>query len=143
MGVSPLTVIVSATPPTVRLPSICAVKFPESSTPSRLMTLKPGRVKDTAYVPDGRLTILYRPLPSETAVRTFSISAGLDTSTVTPGRAAPDESWTVPQWTPAHAPMRGQGPGTQPQDTRADYTHHGAALQCASRRGPNGGQGWP
>jgi hypothetical protein len=36
------------------------------------------------------------PLPSVVAVRTFSISAGLDASTVTPGNTAPDESRTVP-----------------------------------------------
>src|SRR6476620_1261161 len=38
----------------------------------------------------------YWPSPSVTAVRTFSISAGLAASTVTPGRTAPDESFTVP-----------------------------------------------
>ena len=31
----------------------------------------------------------YRPLPSVVAVRTFSISAGLAASTVTPGSTAP------------------------------------------------------
>src|SRR5437762_6599156 len=36
------------------------------------------------------------PLPSVTVVRTFSISAGLVTSTVTPGSTAPDESVTTP-----------------------------------------------
>src|SRR5438093_13596388 len=38
----------------------------------------------------------YRPAPSVTADRTFSISAGLETSTVTPGSTAPDVSLTVP-----------------------------------------------
>src|SRR5687767_11858199 len=38
----------------------------------------------------------YWPLPSDTALRTFSISAGLDTSTVTPGSTAPDPSVTMP-----------------------------------------------
>src|SRR5262245_51501700 len=38
----------------------------------------------------------YWPVPSVTADRVFSISAGLDASTVTPGRTAPDESRTVP-----------------------------------------------
>src|SRR4029079_19008105 len=38
----------------------------------------------------------YCPLPSVTALRTFSISAGLDASTVTPGRTAPDASLTTP-----------------------------------------------
>ena len=35
-------------------------------------------------------------MPSVTAVRTFSISAGLDASTVTPGSSAPDVSFTSP-----------------------------------------------
>src|SRR5436190_18882921 len=38
----------------------------------------------------------YWPLPSVTAVRTFSISTGLAASTVTPGRTAPDASFTTP-----------------------------------------------
>src|SRR5688500_11350814 len=38
----------------------------------------------------------YRPAPSVAVVRTFSISAGLAASTVTPGRTAPDESLTAP-----------------------------------------------
>ena len=40
--------------------------------------------------------ILYWPLPSVTTLRTFSISAGLAASTVTPGRTAPDESRATP-----------------------------------------------
>ena len=38
----------------------------------------------------------YWPVPSVTTVRTFSVNAGLDASTVTPGRTAPDESLTTP-----------------------------------------------
>src|SRR5918995_6916870 len=40
--------------------------------------------------------IWYLPLPSVTAVRTFSIKAGLEASTVTPGSTAPDASCTAP-----------------------------------------------
>src|SRR5688500_7930137 len=40
------------------------------------------------------------PLPSVTAVRTFSISAGLAASTVTPGSTAPDVSLTTPAMVP-------------------------------------------
>src|SRR5215475_10761489 len=36
------------------------------------------------------------PLPSVTLDRTFSMSAGLDASTVTPGSTAPDASLTTP-----------------------------------------------
>ena len=38
----------------------------------------------------------YWPVPSVTTVRTFSMSAGLDASTVTPGSTAPDPSVTRP-----------------------------------------------
>src|SRR5437762_6351236 len=38
----------------------------------------------------------YWPLPSVTAERTFSMSAALAASTVTPGRIAPDVSFTTP-----------------------------------------------
>ena len=38
----------------------------------------------------------YWPEPSVTAVRTFSMSAGLAASTVTPGSTAPDVSFTTP-----------------------------------------------
>ena len=38
----------------------------------------------------------YWPLPSVTAERTFSISAGLAASTVTPGSTAPEVSFTTP-----------------------------------------------
>jgi hypothetical protein len=39
---------------------------------------------------------VYLPAPSVVAERVFSISAGLDTSIVTPGRTAPDVSFTSP-----------------------------------------------
>src|SRR5215510_7649380 len=38
----------------------------------------------------------YVPVPSVTALRVFSISAGLAASTVTPGRMAPEASFTTP-----------------------------------------------
>ena len=44
--------------------------------------------------------ILYWPVPSVTAVRTFSMSAGLEASTVTPGSTAPEESRTTPAMVP-------------------------------------------
>src|SRR5438552_1422200 len=40
--------------------------------------------------------IRYCPAPSVTADRVFSMSAGLDASTVTPGSTAPEASFTVP-----------------------------------------------
>ena len=44
--------------------------------------------------------MLYRPSPSVVTVRTFSMSAGLAASTVTPGRARPPLSRTTPAMPP-------------------------------------------
>src|SRR5262245_48630090 len=41
-------------------------------------------------------TIEYRPSPLVTTVRDFSMSSGLDASTVTPGSTAPEASRTAP-----------------------------------------------
>src|SRR6476660_9629100 len=49
----------------------------------------------------------YRPLPSVTAVRTFSMSAGLAASTVTPGSTAPVVSLTSPARMACAATTRG------------------------------------
>src|SRR6185503_5705874 len=49
----------------------------------------------------------YRPLPSVTAVRTFSVSAGLAASTVTPGNTAPVVSLTSPARMACAAATRG------------------------------------
>src|SRR5436190_18689512 len=96
MGVAPLTVIVSSTAPTFMSALIVATNAPLSSMPSRLTVLKPVSVNATEYVPGRRSTIRYWPVPSETAERVFSMRAGLATSTVTPGRTAPDVSFTTP-----------------------------------------------
>src|SRR5262249_8499482 len=71
-------------------------KLAVSSSPSRLTVVKPVKEKVTAYVPPGRSRILYWPSESVTTVRVFSMSAGLDASTVTPGSTAPDVSRTTP-----------------------------------------------
>src|SRR5207248_7931183 len=47
-------------------------------------------------MPGRRFSILYVPLASVVAERTFSIKAGLLASTVTPGNTAPVASFTVP-----------------------------------------------
>src|SRR5687768_2388016 len=64
--------------------------------PSRLMVLKPGSANVTEYVPGGSATIRYWPVPSVVTTRTFSVSAGLVASTVTPGSTAADTSRTTP-----------------------------------------------
>ena len=64
--------------------------------PSRRTELNPVSENVTEYVPGSRSTILYCPCPSVVAVRTFSMSATLAASTVTPGSTAPDASLTTP-----------------------------------------------
>jgi hypothetical protein len=96
MGLSPVTVMVSSSAPTRRSAFTVALNSEASSRPSRLYVLNPVSVKVTEYTPGRRSTIRYEPLPSVTAVRTFSISASLAASTVTPGRTAPDVSRTTP-----------------------------------------------
>src|SRR2546425_11947165 len=50
----------------------------------------------TVYVPGRRSIILYCTSASVTTLRTFSMSAGLLASTITPGSTAPDVSRTTP-----------------------------------------------
>ena len=73
-----------------------AVIDPVSSTPSRTTPAKPASVNRTVYTPGRRSSMRYWPVASLTVLRTFSISAALDASTVTPGRMAPELSRTVP-----------------------------------------------
>src|SRR5207249_8590996 len=96
IGASPVTVTVSATAPTRKSAFTVAVNDPCSSMPSRLSVLNPGSANVTLYVPGRRSTTLNWPLPSVTTDRTLSINAGLAASTVTPGRTAPDVSFTTP-----------------------------------------------
>src|SRR5215470_6220026 len=96
VGASPETVIVSATWPIFISALIVAMKLPVNSTPSRLTTLNPVSVNVTVYAPGLRLSMEYWPRPSVTTVRVFSMSAGLDASTTTPGRTAPEASLAVP-----------------------------------------------
>jgi hypothetical protein len=58
-------------------------------------------------MPGRRFSIAYWPVPSVTAIRTFSISAGLAASTVTPGRTAPEASLTTPLTAACAAAMTG------------------------------------
>src|SRR5256712_6854615 len=76
-----------------------AVKFALSSTPSRLTVVKPGSANVTEYVPGRRSMILYWPCESVNDVRVFSMRIGLVASTVTPGRTAPELSFTTPAMT--------------------------------------------
>ena len=96
LGLSPVTVTVSSSPPTRISEFTEATKLPSSSIPSRLTVANPGRVKVTTYMRGRRCSIRYWPLLSETTVRTVSSRAGLAASTVTPGSTAPDVSRTTP-----------------------------------------------
>src|SRR5262245_49252246 len=95
-GASPLTVIVSARPPTLSSALTVAMNDPVSSIPSRLTTLNPDNVNVTTYVPGRRFSIANWPAALVTMVRVFSMSAGLEASTDTPGSTAPDASLTTP-----------------------------------------------
>ncbi len=95
-GASPVTVSVSESEPTLRSAFTVAANDPASSTPSRFSVENPDSENVTAYTPPRSCSILYWPAPSVTAERTFSISAGLEASTVTPGRTAPEASRTTP-----------------------------------------------
>src|SRR4051812_13980675 len=88
--------MVSETAPTRMSVLIVKTPSPETTMPSRFTVLKPCRLNVTEYAPGNRSTSRYCPVPSVIAVRVFSMSAGLAASTVTPGRTAPDGSFTVP-----------------------------------------------
>ena len=95
-GDSPETVTLSSSAPTRISIGMVTVCVPASSTFSRLTVANPASVNVTTYVPGRRSMMRYWPVPSVIAERVFSMSAGLEASTVTPGRTAPDASRTVP-----------------------------------------------
>ena len=90
-GDSPVTVIVSASAPTRISALTVATNGPQ------FHTLTPDG--DEAGSTNERIgagrrsTMRYWPVPSVATVRTFSMSTGLDASTVTPGRTAPETSF--------------------------------------------------
>ena len=119
-GVSPVTVIVSSSAPTRMSIGIVSVVVPLSSMPSRLTTLKPVSLNVSEYVPGLRLVIRYCPESSVTPTRTFSMRAGLEASTVTPGSTPPDWSLTVPVRVPCAKTSDGKGSprtGSRPGST--------------------------
>ena len=100
IGDSPVTVIVSSSEPTRSSALTVDTNVPVSSMPSRLTVLNPVSVNVTEYVPGRKSMMRYWPEPSVTAARTFSMSAGLAASTVTPGSTAPEVSFTTPVMAP-------------------------------------------
>src|SRR5215471_11838200 len=69
---------------------------PDSSIPSRSVGRQPSSQNRTSYKPGRRLSMRYRPSLSVTAVRLFSMSAGLLASMATPASGSPDGSLTDP-----------------------------------------------
>ena len=84
-----------------------AVKLPDSSTPSRSHGGETRQGERDGVDTGRRFSMPYCPVPSVTVVRTFSISAGLAASTVTPGSTAPDASRTAPLITACADAMAG------------------------------------
>ena len=112
-------VTVSSSEPTFRSAFTVAANEPVSSIPSRWITVNPVSLNVTVYVPGRRSTIWYWPVPSVTTARTFSIRAGLDASTVTPGRTAPDVSLTTPAMEPCA--LAAAGKSTNPTTIAASF----------------------
>src|SRR2546422_1200765 len=131
-GAWPETVTVSSIAPTFRSAFTVAVNDEFNSRSSRLTALKPTRMKVTEYVPGTRLRILYWPDSSVTTVRTFSISAGLAASTVTPGITAPVASLTVPAMVCARA--AGAVASNKTKTTRIRQAVHLILILHGSRR---------
>src|SRR5262245_53564352 len=96
VGVAPVTVTLSSTEPTCKSALTVAVKAVGSSIPRRTTDVNPARLKVTSYTPGRRSMMVYRPSSFVTAVLDFSISAGLEASTVAPGSTAPVVSLTTP-----------------------------------------------
>ena len=77
------------------------------------------------------------PLPSVTTVRVFSISTGLEASTVTPGRTASDGSLTTPVMVPsACADKRGRDEEADNQGEQPHCSLHDLLLRDASPAQP-------
>ena len=104
------TLRVSRSPTSVTIPSVVpscmaaltvAVKELVTSTSFTVTVLNSWIANVTTYVPDGNPTILYAPSGSVTTVRAFSMSTGLEASTLTPASPSP----AGPLTTPAIAPV--------------------------------------
>ncbi len=87
----------------------------------------PGRSARIEYVPE----------PLVTVERVFSISAGLETSTVTPGSTPPDASLTVPVivLVCAEANDRREDESEKYKATYRERTHH----KCLPKSPPEAG----
>ena len=94
IGVSPVTVTVSSTEPDPHLGVDRGRKRPGARC-LRANGVEPGQRERDGVGPPRSCSSRYCPEPSVTTVRTFSISAGLDASTVTPGSTAPEASVTT------------------------------------------------
>ena len=112
-GVAPVTVTVSWSWLTVSSTSTWAVKFVRNSRPSRFRVANPGSENVTVYMPGRSSVRRYWPRSSVTVDRTFSMSAGLEASTVTPGNTAPEASFTEPATVAVLVPCARANDGTR------------------------------
>ena len=91
------------------------------ATPRRTSLTKPGSVNVTSYVAGGSAGKANRPVASETTLRTEAAPVVSRASTVTPGRARPVASATlpdsIPSW-PADSPLAGTGSSPQTKKLR-------------------------
>src|SRR5688572_1992316 len=94
---------------------------------SRCCLVKPSSEKVTEYVPTGRLVIRYCPAASVVAVRTFSMSAGLVASTITPGMTPPCPSRTTPAIWPCCAKADSGRAIRNAANTNVAFTQRGIA----------------
>src|SRR5258708_5561854 len=77
----------------------------------------------------------YSPRSSVTALRTFSMRTGLDASTVTPGRTAPDASVTMPVMLAALVPCAPAGDDMEVRHATARRPRHGIRyMDCSFPR---------
>src|SRR4029453_16536606 len=118
---------------------IVSVVVPLSSIPSRLTMVKPVSLNVREYAPGLRPVIRYCPAPSVTAERTFSMRAGLDASTVTPGSTPPDSSLTVPVRVPCENATAGSRRAAVRNRTTLDARRMVVLLQFRGPRRQRGG----
>ena len=100
---SPVTLTVSASPPTSSDAGTERVAAASTMMPSRTRRLKPCSSNDTSYVPTGRAGIRHSPFVPVVVCCVIPVWTLL-TATVTPGRTAPVGSLTVPVSVPVGLP---------------------------------------
>src|SRR5258708_18844051 len=117
-GPSALTVTVSVTAPTGRVKSRVTAAAEVTSMFSRWMFLNPDIEAPTVYLPGGRLSNTYVPLAEVVPDLRPPINAGLEISTVAPGKPAPSTLAPVPLTFPSCLAWARHVPPQPPQRRR-------------------------